>query len=192
MQTEITVQVLQPKEEVFALLQKQGFCITETFTMKDWYFCKKSFKQIARMKYNTLLKQSILVRYVCGAKEKQYMMYKDKVYNAKGDCVQEQKIKTEIASSASAVEVLQKAQISLWAEVENHSTVFEKGLFSLAVQEIKDLGVFIELEEDETMKNASVNEKLRLLQQKIQSLGLNLGDDYFCKKPYMLLHKKAR
>lgn len=58
------------------------------------------------------------------------------------------------------------------------------------VQIIKNLGIFIEYEEDESMKDLSPDQKFSYMVNITKNLGLKLGNDFSCKKVFMLLHKK--
>ena len=197
MQTEITVQVFNPKQEIEAILREKEFEVTETYTMHDWYFSKHSWRKIQKLTYPKLLQRSFLVRSICGQQQKYYITYKNKMCDKKGNCLQEEKINVCVDDAEKAVTIFQKAQCTLWAEVKNASTVYKKGNVCFTLQDIDGLGIFLEFEESEDMKHMSVLEKIRILSLQAQNLGLTLGNDYFCKKPYLLLHnlllhKKAR
>ena len=66
--------------------------------------------------------------------------------------------------------------------------VFELALFTNTKQ-LKGLELFIEYEEKSWHKNLSPVEKFYKLSEEIRALNLNIGDDFSCKKPYMILHK---
>lgn len=197
MQTEITVQVFNPKQEIESILREKGFAVTETYTMHDWYFSKHSWRKIQKLTYPKLLQRSFLVRSICGQQQKHYITYKNKMCDKKGNCLQEEKINVCVNDAEKAVTIFQKAQCTLWAEVKNVTTVYKKEHICFALQDIDGLGIFLEFEESEDMKHMSVLEKICVLSLQAQNLGLTLGNDYFCKKPYLLLHnlllhKKAR
>ena len=190
MQTEITVQVFNPKQEIEAILREKGFAVTETYTMHDWYFSKHSWRKIQRLTYPRLLQHSFLVRSICGEQQKHYITYKNKMCDKKGNCLQEEKINVCVDDAEKAVTIFQKAQCTLWAEVKNSTTVYKQKNICFALQDIEGLGIFLEFEESEDMQGMSVLEKVRALTLQAQSLGLTLGNDYFCKKPYLLLKKQ--
>ena len=56
------------------------------------------------------------------------------------------------------------------------------------VQVVDGLGIFIEAEEDNSIANLSEEQKFDHLKNKVAAFGFKLGDDYSCKKPYMILH----
>ena len=72
----------------------------------------------------------------------------------------------------------------MWCNLCQDLFVYEKGDVSFAVQVVKDLGNFLEYE-DEAMQGLGEQEKIEKMITNIKLLGLNIGDDYFCKKVYM-------
>ena len=57
------------------------------------------------------------------------------------------------------------------------------------MQIIKDLGIFIEYAESDDMKEMLPEMKFKKIVDTITHLGLDLGNDYSCKKVFMLLNK---
>jgi len=74
--------------------------------------------------------------------------------------------------------------------VDNTSYVYGNSDFSITIQIIKGLGSFIEFEENESMKGMENKDKFDYMVSIVNSLGLKLGDDYSCKKVFMMLHNK--
>lgn len=60
------------------------------------------------------------------------------------------------------------------------------------VQVIENLGILIEYEEDDSMTIMKQQEKIDYMCNVVNSLNLKLGNDYFCKKVFMLLNKNAK
>lgn len=60
------------------------------------------------------------------------------------------------------------------------------------VQVIENLGIFIEYGEDDSMTIIKQQEKIDYMCNVVNSLNLKLGNDYFCKKVFMLLNKNAK
>ena len=73
--------------------------------------------------------------------------------------------------------------------VDNNSYVYKKGNVELVIQKIKGLGIFLELEENKSMRNLNLQEKIFKLINTVKNLNLKLGTDFSCKKVFMLLHK---
>jgi len=190
METEITVQVFGSSKKIREFLEKQNYQMIENYQMKDYYFSKYSLEEIKNMDYAELLKNSFLVREILDDKPHFQICYKDKRTNKKGDVISENKIVSNIANSKNALTIFKSANLTNWCVVDNNTYVYKKGEVEFALQIIKGLGSFLELEEDEKISKFSVEQKRKILKQRVQSVGLKLGEDYSCKKPYMLLHRK--
>ncbi|MBQ7308445.1 MAG: hypothetical protein IJW82_07980 [Clostridia bacterium] len=188
METEITVRVLMDFEDIKQTLLNQGFKITSEYVLIDYYYSKYSISKLKKMSYKSLIKNSFLLRKVVKEKDKLQLCYKDKTI--KNNCViGETKIVSNIDDFENAIKIFKMANITNWCVSKNYSTVFRKGEYSFALQDVKDLGIFIEYEEDETMEGMTSTQKIDYMKQIVNNLGLKLGEDYSVKKPYLMLHK---
>lgn len=68
-----------------------------------------------------------------------------------------------------------------------YEKLFQK--MEMAVQDVENLGIFIEYEEDESVSGLPVSEKINKMKENLKDFGFVLGDNYGCKKPFMMLHK---
>jgi len=59
----------------------------------------------------------------------------------------------------------------------------------LVIQIIKNLGIFVELEEFDSICSLTIKQKLEKLKSIATSFNLKIGNDFNCKKPFMILHK---
>lgn len=189
METEITVQVFAEENEAIKTIQCLGFKKLRQFFMNDSYFSKYSINRLKSMQYKNVIKNSFLVREFIGHDDKVLLIYKNKV--VKNDVVlMEEKVNAGLDSKQNAVKVLKLAGLNNWCNANQHLTIFRKGNFEFALQYVEGLGLFIEYEEDESVAGLEPEEKIKKMIEKLSGLGLKLGDDYACKKPFMLLHKK--
>ena len=76
------------------------------------------------------------------------------------------------------LKIFKLAGLNNYCKVENNSYVYKKGNIELAVQIIKDLGIFIEYEESDDMKEMLPEMKFKKMVDTITHLGLDLGNDY--------------
>lgn len=79
-----------------------------------------------------------------------------------------------------------------YSAVKNNSYVYKKDEIVFIVQVIENLGIFIEYEEDDSRTIMKQQEKIDYMCNVVNSLNLKLGNDYFCKKVFMLLNKNAK
>lgn len=185
-ETEITIQVFESKEKIFEKLINLGFKIVRDFQLNDWYFTK--FDDVKQFNYQELISHSILLRQIISDTVENQICYKNKEYNEKGDVICEEKIKTKIENIEKTKQILINAGLNNYCTIFNKSYVFEKQSMQFAVQIIEDLGIFIEYEEDDSMpKFETIPEKINYMVNAVKSLGLEIGDDYSCKKVEMIL-----
>ena len=182
-ETEITVQVFNDIDEIDKILQRQGFSIIENYKMKDWYFSK--YDNIIDLKYTELINQSFLVREL---ENEIQLCYKNKEYDQHGNVISEEKIKTKLSDLHNALQVFKMAHLNNYCIVENNSYVYQKNDICFVIQIIKDLGIFLEYEEDDSMKDMSAQEKFTHMCNIVKNLDLKIGKDFSCKKVDMLLH----
>ena len=95
----------------------------------------------------------------------------------------------KIDDGQKGVSILKSAGLNNWCNLKNDNIVYvDKSGFEIALQVVDGLGIFIEAEEDNSIANLSEEQKFDHLKNKVAALGFKLGDDYSCKKPYMILH----
>ncbi|MBO4472208.1 MAG: CYTH domain-containing protein [Clostridia bacterium] len=185
-ETEITVQIYNELAEIDEILRAQGFEMIGQYQMRDHYFTR--ITDAANTDYVTLMKYSFLLRETEG---KVKLCYKNKETDEYGNVISEEKTECVVSDPEKAIAIFRAAGLKDYCVVENESYIYKKGEVSFAIQVIKDLGTFLECEENEGMRDLTVHEKLARLTETVRGLGLHLGEDYSCKKVYMLLKKKA-
>lgn len=184
-QTEITVQVFDTKENVLKRLYDLGFGLSENYQLNDWYFTK--LDNIEKTSFQDLINNSILIREVVeDGNAHTQICYKKKYYDAQGNVTSEEKTKTNVDSRDKIISILKQAGLNNYCEIHNDCYCFAKGDLAFAVQVVDDLGIFIEYEEDDSMpKGLSNEEKIHYMLEIVKKLGLNIGNDYSCKKVLM-------
>ena len=78
----------------------------------------------------------------------------------------------------------------MWSEIYNSVYSYKKDNITLDVHVVKNLGVFIECEEQEHMKTMTPEEKLKELTKIVKGLNLKIGNDFSCKKAYLKFKKE--
>lgn len=188
-QTELTVQVFDTLENFKKTLESMEFTLLEVFTMKDYYYC--SLNNTENHSFEEIIKNSFLFRYVNGNDGiSNYMIYKNKTFDKDGNIISESKKKIKISSADDANEILSLAGFNPLAIIEQEIHVYKKDDLEFLVQDVSDLGLFIEYEDNNLPQNLSAEEKIEILKNNLIKLNLPLGDDYFCKKLEMIINKK--
>jgi len=187
-ETEITVQVFNDYNEIDEILKNKGFEMIENYQLNDWYFSK--FDNVLNLSYIDLMNNSFLVRHIIDDYPKIQLCYKKKEVDKFGNVLLEEKVKSELTQIENTIKIFDLAGLNNYCKVENNSFIYKNGNIEFVVQIIKNLGIFIEYEENESMKDLSPEQKFSYMANIIQNLGLKLGSDFSCKKVFMLLHKK--
>lgn len=178
-ETEITVQIFEELKVIQEKLEQQGFKLIENYQINDYYFSKYDF--VRDMPYAEMIRNSFLVRDIIDDHPKVLLTYKDKKYDENGNVIAEEKTKARVSSLNEALEIFNKAGLNQWCNINQDMFIFAKGNFQFSIQVVKDLGIFLEYEE-ENMQNKSEQEKIDEMISNVKSLGLNFGDNFNCKK----------
>lgn len=196
MKTEITVQLFEDKDTILAKLRDRKVEFVENYTVVDHYFTKMSRHELynsstGAKSYNNIIRNSIILREIDNGDgdRKARIVHKNKVLDANGNVISEDKLGTSIGNLTTVSKILERAGLNCWCELVNHSTVYRVGEFDLAIQDIDGLGRFLEIEEPDSMKGWSNEEKFEYMKKFVQSLNLDIGENFSCKKPYMQLLK---
>ncbi len=187
-ESEITVQVFDCFEKIDNILKSQGFAMIENYQLNDWYFTR--LEDISNLKYDELINNSFLVREIKTEETKIQLCYKQKEFDENNNVISEEKITSNIEDLNNTLNIFKKAKLNNYCIVKNNSFVYKKEDICFALQIIENLGIFIEYEEDETMKDLTTEQKIVHMFNLVKNLGLNIGNDYSCKKAYMLLQKQ--
>ena len=189
-ETEITIEILEPLNSAKEKILQNGFYIKEKIKMIDYYYSKFPIETLKNFEYSELIANSFLVREViCEDRKSLQIIYKNKVLDSNQNVISEGKIKCNIDNLDNILKIFDFSKLNCWCILEQHMTVYENDKTSFVVQEIDDLGNFIEYEEDENMSNLTEHEKIQTLTNRLKDIGLNLGDNYSCKKVYLKFQK---
>ena len=191
-ETEITVEVFDDVQTIDKILKEKNFFVTDKKTLNDFYYTNFKPEELKNIKYTNLIKNSFLVRNVTG--ENFYettLCYKNKIIDENENVIAEEKTKAEVENLEKTLQILNKANITNWCNLKQDMIIYSNNQVEFAVQIVENLGVFIEFEETEEIANWTEVEKIKYLVNYLKSLGLKLGNDFSCKKPYMMLNKKV-
>lgn len=189
-ETEITVQILDDVNDLINMLKNKNFSLEDEFDMIDYYFSKDDTETLKKLEYLDIINHSFLVRQIVGNDNSVNLMFKSKELDEKGNVIAEEKVKTPVASLEKALKIFKLSGLNNWCEIKQHMLVWKRGETEFAIQIIDGLGAFIEYEETESMKDFTEQEKIDAMLADLKDLGINIGDDYSCKKVYMKFMKE--
>lgn len=186
--TEICVRVYEDLENTKQKLLKLGYEFEEFYANHDIYFTALTKNEVKKVGYKNLLKKSLIIRNIKGENlDIKNIVYKNKTLDDKGNVISEIKTKIKIDDVDKAKQVFANIGLNCWCDYVNENYAFKKGDVSLILQYVKELGVFLEIEEFKGMENLKSDEKFGVLKKIAESLELPLGDDFSAKKPYLFL-----
>jgi len=192
METEITAKIFCTRNEASKILERNGFFFKEKFLLVDSYYTH--LKLEPDIEYQKLLESSIVIRDAdfnrrYGSVTSSTLMYKDKLYDERGEVVSETKKTCDISSSVAANEIFALAGFTEWCTKSVNGYVFKKGNNELLIQEVDDLGLFLEIEEFPSQRDQPESKKMKELIEFAKSLGLPLGHNFNEKISYLLFKK---
>lgn len=191
--TEICVQAYTTLEELQRKLENAGFEFVENYNNSDTYFSTLSKRDIKKLDYKALLDSSLIVRHIEGDNcDIKNLVYKKKTLDENGNVIKEIKTKLKIDDIDKAKQMFSSLGLTCWCDYVNQNYEYKKGEISIVVQYVEDLGVFVEIEEFNSIKDKSDKEKFGILKDIVNALKLPLGSDFSCKKPYMFLNKTIK
>ena len=191
--TEICVQAYTTLEELQRKLENAGYEFVENYNNSDTYFSTLSKRDIKKLDYKALLDSSLIVRHIEGDNcDIKNLVYKKKTLDENGNVIKEIKTKLKIDDIDKAKQMFSSLGLTCWCDYINHNYEYKKGEISIIVQYVEDLGVFVEIEEFNSIKDKSDKEKFGILKDIVNALKLPLGSNFSCKKPYMFLNKTIK
>ena len=188
--TEICVQIYSDFEKVKQILLSQGFEFLESHSNYDTYFTSIPKEKVKQVEYKELLDNSLIIRNIKGENlDIKNIVYKKKTLDEQGNVTNEIKTKLKIDDIEKAKLIFNNMGLCCWCDYVNQNNEYKKGEITLNLQYVENLGVFVEIEEFESIKDKTDTEKFSILKDIIKSFNLPMGNDYSCKKPFMFLNK---
>ena len=193
-QTEITVQVFENIDILKQKLVSLGYTEKDEFTGADYYFTTLREDEIKNATYKQLLDSSVIVRSFKTKHSddiKSSLLFKNKVLDENGNVISEEKVTTKVENCNTAVNILNLAKLNNWVTLKQQNAFYVLGEKTIIVGTVEGLdGSFMEIEEYESIKNLSSEEKINKLIDDAKQFGFKIGTDTSVKKVYMLFTKK--
>lgn len=186
---EITVKVFDSVEKTKDILARQGLKIIDTYSTKDIYLSQDT--NLSQSIESVLNKSVILRQIVTPSKVIKKIVHKNKVYD--GDTLlYEDKINLKCEDLENAKLLFEALDFKELVIVQYDSFVYQKGGLELSFQNVKDLGLLLEIESDKKKLESEedVMQEKRRLYNLAKSLSLNIGDELNIKKAKALIEKR--
>lgn len=153
-------------------------------TVDYYYFdpLRENLKMDARQK----LMECCRIREKAG---KYYVAYKIDKYDGTTWLYSDEH-ETEFQDLNALQEVFRHLGLQNLVTINNTKYTYETGLYEIVIEDVKDLGYFLEVEFTEQDDSTPVAEIKKGIYDFIQSLGLEVGDELNSGKPELLLLKQ--
>lgn len=190
MSNEITVKLECSKRDIYKILEYKGFKVVRQFYMNDIYFIPTNL-EIKGKTEREILKSAILLRNITEELPKKRnvykLTYKQKQINENGEILKQDKVDCEITKLIEGKIFLEAIGYKEIMNIKEYDIVYEKEELQLAIKEIENSDILIEMETISDNKELNTVEKL---QQKIKQLELPVDcNNYFVKKAEVELAK---
>lgn len=187
LENEITVEVLETKENVIKSISSNGFKLLKEYDINDIYLVKKEFENCKN--YNELLNNSILIRDISEKPNtRKLITYKQKHIDDNGNILNQINANVEINNIDDAYNMLKLIGYMELMKISDHISVYQKNNGDeLALQLVNDR-IYIEIEEkcEHTGKRY---ESLDYMKSIITNLNLPIkNNNYYAKKAEDILN----
>lgn len=183
---EVTVKVTSSKEELIKILSSKGFIPTRTFTLDDYYFIPKDLN-ITNMTSREVLTKAILVRNVTENNvSKKLLTFKTKEIDINGEVINQTSTNCYIHDINEAKNFLNAIDYKEIMNIKEYNTVYCKENFELAIKEILNGDILIEVETEENTNYNTIDK----LKNVITNLEIPIQpNEFFIKKAEVELDK---
>lgn len=181
-EVEILVQVNEPKQTVLDKLNNFTFK-GQNETIDIYYYepLRKNL-QVINDEYPT---EWFRIR---NKNNQAFITYKKDNYNGK-TWVYSDEHETEVTDFETCKEIIHKLGFKELVTIDNIKHTFETELYEIVLEEVKELGLFLEVERLNVNDNESIDKIKTEIQTFIDNLGINVSKELNMGKPELMLKK---
>ncbi len=176
---EVTIKVIDTKENLIKILLNKGFKKGVEFSLDDYYFISNNI-DIDKLSTREILSKAIILRYITEEdKIFQTITFKTKNIDEKGNILSQDSINCDIKNIEDAKKLFKAIGYSEIMNIKESDIVYYKDDFELALKFIKNGDLLIEIETEENTKWDTTDKIIKIVEE------LNLPiekNNYFIKK----------
>ena len=180
---EITCEVFEEISTIAKSLEDKGFKYVEEFTLDDMYMKNDKTNEFAST--NGKITDTLIIRYVNEDDKK--IVCKRRNYNSSGFEVSTEKSVLKVINIEDAEKHLNILGYTRFLNMIDKNYMYEDNEFIAYIQDVKDLGIFIELEAKK-IENAEQN--VEQLIEFVKTLNLKIGTKFDIRKADLLYSKQ--
>ena len=178
---EILVQVLDKKEKVIKILGKFNFVGVKK-TLDIYFFdpLRDELKPDAK----GALDRCFRLR---KKDDKNFLAYKIDRFNENGIWLYSDEHEVEVSNFETIIEILKHLGLEILVEIENEKHTYLTDRYEIVFEEVKNLGLFFEVECLEVTEKGEVVEIKKEIWKFIKSLNIEVGEELNVGKPELML-----
>ncbi len=183
---EITVRVVDTKENLIELLKNKGFQEIRKFSLDDAYFIPNNIF-VNKLSTREILSKAIIIRYIEEEdKITQKITFKRKNIDEKGNILAQDSVNCDVKNTEDAKKLFKAIGYSEIMNIKEDDIVYCKDKFELAIKLVENGDILIEIETEENTEWDTIDKIIGIL----ENLNLPIEkNNYFVKKAELVLNK---
>lgn len=182
---EILVEVFDKKEDTLKVLD--GFNFVGTKKIIDTYFYDPLRSDLKPDK-NGRLKKCLRIREKDGIG---YLTYKFDHFDHNDVWIYSDEHELKMSDIDTTIKILSDLGMEVLVKIENEKHTFTSDKYEIVLEDVKDAGIFMEVEYLNPPSEKGVNELKEEIRQFIKTLPIKIGEELNSGKPELILKKKG-
>ncbi len=183
---EVTIKIVDTKENLIKLLEEKGFKKGNTFSLDDYYFIPNNI-DLDKLSTREILSKAVIIRYITeGADVFQEITFKTKNIDENGNILSQDSINCYVKDIEEAKKLFKAIGYTEIMNIKENDIIYYKDKFELALKFVKNGDLLIEVETEENTKWDTIDNIIKIIEE------LNLPiekNNYFIKKAEIELNK---
>ena len=186
---EVTIKVIDTKENFIKLLTSKGFKEGRKFSLDDYYFIPNNI-DINKLSTREILSKAIIIRNIASEdKIVKKITFKRKNIDEKGNILNQDSINCVIEDTEDAKKLLNAIGYSEIINIKENDVIFHKNGFELALKSIENGDFLIEIETAENTEWDTIEKIIKIVDELDLPIEKN---NFFVKKAENALNKKLK
>ena len=183
---EITIKVIDTKENLIKILIEKGFNEGRKFSLDDYYFIPNNI-DIKKLSAREILSKAIIIRYIIDEdKIIQKITFKRKNIDEKGNILTQESINCNIENIEDAKKLFRAIGYSEIMNIKEKDIIYYKNNLELALKFVDNGDILIEIETKENTEYDTIDKIIKI----VKKLNLPIEkNNYFIKKAEDALNK---
>ena len=186
---EVTIKVIDTKENFIKLLTSKGFKEGRKFSLDDYYFIPNNI-DINKLSTREILSKAIIIRNIASEdKIVKKITFKRKNIDEKGNILNQDSINCAIEDAEDAKKLFNAIGYSEIINIKENDVIFHKNGFELALKSIENGDFLIEIETAENTEWDTIEKIIKIVDELDLPIEKN---NFFVKKAENALNKKLK